>query len=100
MIDVPVAQWFHVEVFLRQSSTYTGRLTVWQDGTQIYDLDQVNTKYPDGDNRWSINAYAADVHPMPFTVYVDDAVISTSRVGGGPDTPSHPPPVDAARPGN
>jgi hypothetical protein len=104
LIDVPVGQWFHVEIFLRQSSVYAGRLTVWQDGMQIYDLDQVKTKYPDGDNRWSINAYAADVQPMPFTVYVDDAVISTSRVGPGPHTPPNPPhglrAVDSERLGN
>jgi hypothetical protein len=80
VMDIPIAKWFHVEVYLRQSSAYTGRITVWQDGVQLYDLDQVNTKYPDGDNRWSINAYGDDTTPMPFTIYVDDAAVSTDRI--------------------
>jgi hypothetical protein len=91
LMDVPVGQWLHVEVYLDQSSEYTGRITVWQDGVQIYDMDNVKTKYPDGDNRWSINAYGAGISPMPFTVYVDDAAVSTSRIGPHDDVPSYPP---------
>ena len=84
LMDVPAEKWFHVEVYLQQSSGYTGRVTVWQDGVQIYDLDNIKTKYPDGDNRWSINAYGGGISPMPFTVYVDDAAVGTNRVGPDP----------------
>ena len=87
VMDVPVGKWFHVELYLKQSSEYAGRLTVWQDGVQIYDMNDVKTKYPTGDNRWSINAYGAGISPMPFKVYVDDAVVSTSRLG--PKPPKH-----------
>ncbi|GJQ59824.1 MAG: hypothetical protein D8M57_11320 [Candidatus Scalindua sp. AMX11] len=89
--DVPENQWIHIEVYLKQSSGYTGRISFWQDGVQIYDMDKVKTKYPDGDNRWSINAYGDKISPMPFTVYVDDTAISTTRIGPQLGEPLDPP---------
>lgn len=79
--DVPVGRWFHVEAYLKQASDFSGRLTVWQDGVQLWDMANVKTKYPGGDNRWSVNNYSDGVNPNPTSVYVDDAVISTARVG-------------------
>ncbi|MFQ5906964.1 MAG: heparin lyase I family protein [bacterium] len=89
--DVWVGKWFHVEVYLKQASDYTGRITVWQDGVQIYDKNNVKTKYPGGDNRWSLNAYGGGISPLPFTVYVDDAVVSTSRIGPAENPDRNPP---------
>lgn len=77
--NVPVRRWFHIEAFLRQASTATGRLTVWQDGLQLWDLPNVKTKYPGGDQRWSVNNYSDGITPSPATLYIDDATISVSR---------------------
>jgi len=79
--DIPVGQWFHVEVYLRQSSAFDGQISVWQDGTQIFSFDQIKTKYPDGDNRWSVNNYSDGLTPSIVTLYVDDAAVSTTRLG-------------------
>jgi hypothetical protein len=81
-VNVPLRRWFHIEIYVRQSSTYDGRIVVWQDGTRIYDIDRVRTRWPRGDQRMSMNAYSNGVLPPTATLYVDDAVISTTRVYG------------------
>ena len=73
--DVPVGRWTHIEVFLRQSASFSGRLIVWQDGVQLFDQQDVRTKYEGGDQQWSVNHYASDLSPSPSTIYVDDAEI-------------------------
>jgi hypothetical protein len=79
--DVPIGRWFHIEVYLQQSSDYDGQLTVWQDGVQLFDMDLVKTKYPNGDQRWSIDSFSNRLNPNFTTLYVDDAAISTNRLG-------------------
>jgi Polysaccharide lyase/CARDB len=80
-LTVPVRRWFHVEAHLKQASDYSGRLTIWQDGTQLYDMVNVKTKYPGGDQRWSVNNYSDGVSPNPTSLYLDDATVATARVG-------------------
>jgi len=75
VIDLPVGQWVHLECYLRQSAEETGQLTCWQDGVTLWDLAGISTKYPAGDNQWSINNYASAVSPTPVVIYVDDAAI-------------------------
>lgn len=79
--NVEANQWIHVEMFLRQSSDFDGQIIVWQDGVEIYNVKNVRTKMPEGINSWSVNSYGSDIFPNPFTVYVDDAVVSTQRIG-------------------
>jgi Polysaccharide lyase len=81
--DIPVAKWTHFEVFLRQSSGFDGQLIVWQDGVELINLRDVRTRYPaaNGANEWSVNNYSDAIAPSPTTIYIDDAVISTSRIG-------------------
>lgn len=81
LMDVPVGRWFHVEAYLRQSSAYTGQITVWQDGVQIFNQDQVTTKYVGGDQRWSVNSYSDGLSPSTNSMFIDDATVSTRRVG-------------------
>ncbi len=81
--DIPVGNWTQVEVFLRQSSTFDGQLIVWQDGVELFNVRDVRTRYPapNGANEWSVNNYGDAITPSPTTIYIDDAVISTSRIG-------------------
>ena len=79
--DFPIGEWFHLEVFLRQSESYSGRVTVWQDGVQLWDMNNVKTRYPNADQRWSINSYSDRLSGNAGTIYVDDARISRNRVG-------------------
>jgi hypothetical protein len=80
---VPVGRWFQVEAFFRASNDATGKLKVWFDGTLIYDLTEATA--PTEFVEWSVGSIAEIVTPAPATLYVDDAAISTSRLG--PDYP-------------
>jgi Polysaccharide lyase len=79
--DLSVENWIHIEVFLRQSSAFDGQLIVWQDGVELFNVRDIRTRYPapDGANEWSISNYSDAIVPSPTTIYIDDAVISTTR---------------------
>lgn len=92
-LAVPVAKWFHVQIYLEQStnstgkqSNYDGKLVVWQDGVEIYNMNHIATRYPDSWNEWSINVYAptngitVGGKPADFTLYVDDVAIDDRPV--------------------
>jgi hypothetical protein len=74
--DVPLGRWFHVETYLKQAPDFSGRLTVWQDGVLLYDVAGVKTKYPGGDQRWSVNNYSDGLLPTLATLFVDDATVA------------------------
>ena len=78
-LDVPTKRWINIEVFYRRSMRKAGRITVWQDGVLLFDLDGVQTAI--GDNTlWSIDNYSDEISPSDATIYVDDAAISTTRI--------------------
>jgi hypothetical protein len=81
--DIPVRQWTHLEVYLRQSSAFDGQIIVWQDGVELFNMNNVRTRYPasNGANEWSVNNYSEIIVPSPTTIYIDDAVISTACIG-------------------
>lgn len=80
LANLPVGKWVHIEAYLRQSSNFTGRITVWQDGVQVLDQNNVTTKYSDGDNRWYVTNYSDGLTPSTTTIYSDDATVSTYRL--------------------
>ncbi len=82
LMNIPVGQWTQVEAFYQCVGDNTGHVTFWQDGKQIFDVSNVQTRYSDGDCQWSVNNYSNLLSPSPATIYIDDAVISTSRIGG------------------
>jgi hypothetical protein len=81
---VPVGRWFQVEAFLRPTPANDGRLSVWVDGSLLYDLVDTPTM-PTAYVEWSVGGIAEMVTPPRATLYVDDAAISTQRLG--PDFP-------------
>jgi hypothetical protein len=93
--NVPVGQWVHIEVFLRQSDRFDGQIIVWQDGVELANQNNIKTRYPFvstafGAAEWSINNYSESILPSPATIYFDDAVISLTRVGPGGIAPRPP----------
>jgi hypothetical protein len=78
---IPVAQWFHLEVFLDQSPDFTGRIAVWYDGRSIFDLKNVRTHFQGGTQGWSVNNYGRGITPEPTTMFIDDVTVSTNRAG-------------------
>jgi polysaccharide lyase-like protein len=85
-LDLEEDRWTHIEVYLKQSSDFDGQITVWQDGIQVYDEQDVRTgfshsSFPSGlKMAWSVNTYSDGIVPNPAQLYADDAAISTSRV--------------------
>lgn len=76
--DVHPHSWTHLEVYLRQSSDFDGQIIVWQDGVELFNMNNVRTRYPaaNGANEWSVNSYSDSIIPSPTTIYIDDAAIS------------------------
>jgi hypothetical protein len=81
LATLPVRQWVHVEVYLKQSETFDGQIIVWQDGVELFNMNNVRTRFPGGDQSWSVNNYGKEMLPNPVALYIDDVAISTERVG-------------------
>ena len=79
-MNIPVGRWWQLEVYVVKAPDATGRVTVWQDGVQVIDAPNVPTTYSD-DFQWSVDSYSRALDPSRATIYVDDAAISTSRIG-------------------
>jgi hypothetical protein len=77
--NLPVRRWTHIEVYLKQSSAYDGRIVVWQDNKKLFDLDGVRTRYAESADEWSVNNYAQRLVPSTATIYVDDASVRRRR---------------------
>lgn len=91
--DLPTGQWVHLEIFLRQSAAFDGEITVWQDGVEILRQTNVKTRYPFMGDEWAPSSYSGSISPGPATIYIDDAAISTARLGPGtPGPPDTTPP--------
>lgn len=78
---IPIDRWFHIEAKYVCAGDFSGSIQIWQDGNEIFHLDQVKTRYSDGDCQWGVNNYGTGVSPSPVTIFIDDAVISATRVG-------------------
>lgn len=74
VIDVPVGQWFQLEMYYDQDPA-NGSLKVWQDGILLWDIRDVPTMYGGGEVGWSINNYGEAISPAP-SIYIDDAAVS------------------------
>ncbi len=82
-IVIPVRRWTHIEVFLRQATDDSGRISLWQDGEMLYDLGGVQTTLADN-VQWSLNNYSDGLDPEDVTIFVDDAAIALERQGARP----------------
>lgn len=80
LIPIPVGRWFNVEAFYKCDGTGAGQVTIWQDGTLLWDVHNVNTRYADGDCAWSVNNYSSGLAPATASIYIDDAAIGTARI--------------------
>lgn len=91
---VGVGQWFHIEARRVWHET-NGRITVWVNGKQLWDLTGIKTLYDVNDSDWRynwtsgnrsrfylVNNYVTDDHrPNSHILYVDDARIALNRQG-------------------
>ena len=77
----PLDRWVQLEVFLSQAVDKTGRVTVWQDGTQILDRAGVQTVMLMDSLQWDVGGASDGLMSGTVLVYVDDAAISLVRLG-------------------
>lgn len=84
-LPIPLREWVHIEAFYRPDAE-AGTVIAWQDGREIFRFSHLPTKRPGGNTYWSVNNYTSGIRPDPATIYVDDAAISTQRLG-----PRYPP---------
>ena len=78
-IPIPINEWIDLRVNYVCTGSFDGRLVVWQDRKKIFELNDIRTKYPDGDCQWGINNYGINISPEIVKIYVDDAVIYKIR---------------------
>lgn len=78
---VPTDKWFQIEAYYSKASDETGQVIIWQDGEELFNLTGVQTTEQDNTVYWSINHYTEYIVPNPSSIYIDDAAISTERIG-------------------
>ncbi|OGG52159.1 MAG: hypothetical protein A3F84_17990 [Candidatus Handelsmanbacteria bacterium RIFCSPLOWO2_12_FULL_64_10] len=81
--DAPLirsGRWFHVEWYYKDG-VEDGVIRVWIDGELIWSLENVDTRGVDPYIQWAPCLYGVRVNPSHLVLYVDDAVISTRRLG-------------------
>jgi hypothetical protein len=86
-VSLPVGRWIHLEAFLHQSNEFDGRVQFWQDGVQLFDLNNIRTSFKNcrynrwcASNEWSVNLYSDKFSPNPATLYIDDGAIARSYI--------------------
>jgi hypothetical protein len=72
-------QWFQIEAKYIKSEI-EGQVIIWQDGIKIFEEEGLPTVLGDQTVYWSVNHYAESISPHPAIIYLDDAIISTSRI--------------------
>lgn len=84
---IPIGRWFHLEAFYRVSYEKQGEITIWQDGQRILHAGNVKTAICLENEHavWGIGNYtdhiAGGKTEGSCSIYFDDAVISTQRIG-------------------
>jgi len=72
--DISPKKWTEVTAYYRRATDRTGRITIWQDGVLLFDVDQVQTAIADNVH-WGVGNYTDNISPSDATIYVDDAEI-------------------------
>ena len=85
-VQIPVGRWVHVEAYYRVSAADTGQITVWQDGKQVLDVNNVHTAVSAMEEHaiWAIGNHTdhitGDRVDGTATLYFDDAIVSGQRI--------------------
>jgi hypothetical protein len=77
---IRAGRWFHIEWYYKDGVA-DGVIRVWIDGELIWSLENVDTRGVDPYIQWAPSLYGVRVNPGHLILYVDDAAISTRRLG-------------------
>ena len=75
---IPIAEWFHLELYLRRAADATGEVALYQDGElliQATDLITDDSSY----GQWYVGNFADGRTPAGSKLYVDDVTIRATR---------------------
>jgi len=76
--QIPIAQWFHLEVYFKRAKDTSGVLSVLQDGVMAFPpLTGLVTDDTDF-GQWYVGNFASALAPPGSTVYVDDVTIGST----------------------
>ena len=78
-IEIPVGRWIKVETRYKSAGDFTGAIQMWIDGVEVWAIENVRTRYSNGDTIWSATSYGQGLSPSPIVIYVDDVVISRAH---------------------
>jgi len=79
--EVPVGEWFHLEVYWQRALDATGSFELYVDGVEVLSLTDLITDDAEG-AEWHVGNLSTVPEPRPSTLYVDDVSISATRRGG------------------
>jgi hypothetical protein len=74
---IPIAQWFHLEVYFKRSDAGAGEFTVYRDGQVVFREAGITTD-DSLVGSWHVGNLASALFPPVSTVYVDDVTIDTN----------------------
>ena len=81
-INLPVNKWTHIEVFFKTSNVNQtdGKISLWQDGERLFEINNVVTSLSDNSIEWSLTNSASYITGEPIdgraSIYYDDSMIS------------------------
>lgn len=81
-INLPVNKWTHIEVFYKASNPnqQDGQISLWQDGQNLFEINDVVTSTSDNSVEWSLTNSAEQITGEPVdgraSIYYDDSMIS------------------------
>ncbi len=89
--DIPVGEWFHLEIRYVWGQNSAGRTTVWLNGKEVWDreasTEASNLECLHRCREWVVSHYLSDyqgyVAPGDSWIFIDDARLATARVGPG-----------------
>lgn len=79
---LPMARWFQIEAYYRAAADASGQLSIWLDGDRVFEIAGRATA-PDANVEWGVGAATEMMIPSSASLYVDDAAITTERLGPG-----------------
>jgi cysteine-rich repeat protein len=87
---INAGEWFHMEAYYKVG-TNDGIIRIWIDGELYWDLQNINTQRNNGGSgscddiirSWGPTLYGENWYPGDVISYVDDAAVSSGRIGPG-----------------
>jgi len=76
---VPVGRWFHLELLYEHVEAAPGKLTVWLEGTRVYEV-RTGALLGDASAYFMPCNVAKELGSDPVAIFVDDVAISRTRV--------------------